>query len=71
MSDNLYTGGVEMNIKCKQSGKIQGTGTNQLSITFKSDTVKSAELKKSQEVEITVLENGSILIEKVTKKEVK
>lgn len=64
MRGNLYLGGDTMNIKSKQSGKIQAVGTNQLSLVFKSDTVKSSLLKKGDTVEVTVLENGSILIEK-------
>lgn len=53
-----------MIIKTKQPGKIQAVGKNQLSLVFKADTIDSASIKKGDSVEVTVLENGSILIEK-------
>jgi len=53
-----------MNILCKVSAKVTGSGQNQLVMLLKKDVIEKAKLVKGDLIEMTVLENGSILIEK-------
>jgi len=58
-----------MNIINKLETNIHATGKDrcQLSITFRKETVKHAKLVHGEKVNVSVLENGSILIEKAVK----
>lgn len=60
-----------MKIKSKVNSKVHGKGgvnANQLCITLQKATVEASGIKKDDAITVTVIENGSILIEKVAKK---
>lgn len=56
-----------MNILSKTNGKISTNAKGICSISFKKDVSETANLAKKENVTVTVLENGSILIERVKK----
>lgn len=56
-----------MNILSKTNGKISTNAKGICSISFKKDVSETANLAKKENVTVTVLENGSILIERAKK----
>ncbi len=54
-----------MNILCKTTGVITQTGKSQLGMCFKKEIVDNANISKGQKYNVTVLEDESILIQKV------
>lgn len=53
-----------MNIKSKVKGKIRKVGNNQLAVVFKNETLEVSWIAKDVSIDVTVTENGQIIIEK-------
>lgn len=53
-----------MDIKLKGPSSIRKTGKTQLCVVFKKDIVEASGISEKDKIDITVLSNGSILIEK-------
>lgn len=53
-----------MNIICKIAGKVRKVGNNQVGIVLKKEIVDATSFTEKDDIEITVLEDKSILIQK-------
>jgi hypothetical protein len=53
-----------MNIKCKIPTAIRSVGNKQIGIVLKKEIVELSGFKEKDNINVTVLENGSLLIEK-------